>query len=136
MKKVTYQRVAHVQDGNRHAVAASLRVLIRPADAGGYVAQGLDIDYVATGGSVDEVKQIFAEGLVRTIRSLIRRGRPLSALFKGKAPQEAWQAYIDHGAGDELLCGTFMDLREKLPADARFPFTALEYCETPETCHA
>lgn len=136
MQKISYKNVAHVHDGDRHAVAASLRVLISPADAGGFVAQGLDIDYVATGETVEEVKQRFAEGLIRTIESLIRRKRSLSALFKSKTPQEAWQAYIDRGEGDELLCGTYVDLRAKLPAEARFPFAGLEYCETAGNCHA
>lgn len=136
MQKLNYQNVAHVHDGDRHAVAAALWVLITPADAGGYVAQGLQIDYVATADTLDEVKDRFAQGLLKTIESLIRRNRPLSALFKSKTPPEAWQAYMDSTRQDHLVCGTVVDLRQKLPAGSNFPFSALEYCESSEALHA
>lgn len=132
MKTETYQNIAHVHDGEIHAVATALRVLISRADAGGFVAQGLDIDYVATGDTVEEAQEHFAHGLLGTVQALIRRSRPLSALFKSKAPAEAWQSYMDNDRQDLLTCATFVDLRAKLPPKSGFPFDRLAYCRIPE----
>ncbi|MGH8029359.1 MAG: type II toxin-antitoxin system HicB family antitoxin [Arenimonas sp.] len=137
-KTTTYPNVAHVSDGDLHAVATALRVLITPADAGGFVAQGLEIDYVATGDTVEEVQDRFARGLLATIESLIRRARPLSALFKSSTPPEAWQAFMDKGAGDMVTCVTAVDLRDQMPRDAAasFPFGVLAYCRRAERAAA
>lgn len=137
MKKLhASPNLAHVEDGNVHAVATSLRVLISPADAGGFVAQGLEIDYVATGETVEEVQDHFARGLLRTIEGLIRRNRPLSALFKSRTPPEAWQAFMNSQGQDQLTCGVVVDLRPKLPERSQFPFDSLAYCRTAEPIHA
>jgi hypothetical protein len=132
------ENLAHVEDGNVHAVATALRVLISPADAGGFVAQGLEIDYVATGKTVEEVQDHFVRGLLRTIESLIRRNRPLSALFKSRTPPEAWQAFMNRRSEDQdtLECGMVVDLRNRLPENAHFPFGAIAYCRTAELSHA
>ena len=132
MKTDSHQNLTHVQDGDLHAVATALRVLITRADAGGFVAQGLDIDYVATGDTVEEVQDHFAQGLLGTVRALLRRSRPLSALFKSSAPPEAWQSYMDSDRQDMLACATFVDLRAKLPPKTGFPFDRLAYCQIPE----
>lgn len=136
MKTISYENVAHVNDGDLHAVAAALRVLITPADAGGFVAQGLEIDYVATGETVVEAQDHFARGLCLTIESLIRRNRPLSALFKNRTPPEAWQAFMDSETKDMLTCATVVDLRPKLPKNSSFPFDVLAYCTPAEHVHA
>ena len=136
MKTTSYQNVAHVSEGDLHAVAAMLRVLITPASAGGFVAQGLDIDYVATGDTVDEAQDHFARGLCMTIESLIRRNRPLSALFKSKTPPEAWQTFMDSETKDMLTCATVVNLRSKLPKNSSFPFDVLAYCTPADHAHA
>lgn len=118
--------VAHAQDGDGHLVAAQLRVLISPDPSGGYVAQGLDIDYCATGVSIQQVQDRFLNGFVRTIEALLRRDRPLSALFKSKTPPEVWQAYMDSTRKDELTCATFVDLSDRVPAG--LPFQSLAFC--------
>lgn len=122
--------LAHVSDGDRHAVAANLRVLILPDEEGhGYVAQGLDIDYLATGETVDEVRENFAVGLLRTVEAYLRRGRPLSGLMtKGKVSREAWDLWFDSAGKDELTCITVIDLSDKLPARARI-FDRVQFCQ-------
>lgn len=119
--------VAHRQlkDG-KHLVAAQLRVLVCPADNGGFVAQGLEIDYCSTGATVEDVQERFATGFLMTVEALIKRNRPLSALFKSKTPPEIWQEYVDTAKEDQLICGTVVDLSAQLPTSA--PFQSLAFC--------
>lgn len=118
----------HQTDHGQHMVAAQLRVLITPAEEGGYVAQGLEIDYCSTGKTVDEVQNNFARGFILTIEALIKRERPLGALFKSQTPPEAWQEYIDSTRQDELICGTVVDLSQEMPANIGIPYSALAFC--------
>ena len=109
----------HQRSEDHHAVAAQLRVLIVPADEGGFVAQGLEIDYLATGATLAEVQSNFANGLMRTVQAYLRRGRTLDALFrKGRTPPEAWQMWLDGERHDKLTCATVVPLG--VPADTAF----------------
>lgn len=118
--------MAHIDDGDKHVVAAQLRVLITPSADGGYVAQGLEIDYVATGGTIEEAQNRFVEGWVRTVRALIDRGRSLDAMFKSQTPREIWRQYLDSDRRDLLTCATVLDLSDRLPEGA--PFHGLAFC--------
>ncbi|WP_313424198.1 hypothetical protein [Stenotrophomonas rhizophila] len=119
--------VAHgaTEDGKKHLVAAQMRVFVCHTHDG-YVAQGLEIDYCSVGDTVDEVQKNFARGFLATVESLIKRKRPLSALFKSKTPPEIWQEYIDSQAQDNLICGTIVDLTGELPTEV--PYQQLAFC--------
>lgn len=111
--------LVHQRGKDHQAVAAQLRVLIVPADGGGFVAQGLEIDYLAAGATLAEVQTNFAEGLMRTVQAYLRRGRKLDALFrKGRTPPEAWQMWLDGERHDKLTCATVVPLG--VPADTAF----------------
>ena len=112
MKKHTANVMTHVEDGEGlHLVAAALRVLVYPRDDGGFAAQGLEIDYFATGESVDEVRENFTNGLMATVRAYVRRGRDLAALFrKGRTPADAWQAWLDGDDKDSVTCVTAFEV--------------------------
>lgn len=100
----------HSADGSRHAIVAQLRVLIAPSVDGGYYAQGLEIDYVSTGKTIEEVKNNFTRGLLLTVESYIRRNRSLMALFsKSHTPPEAWQAWFEGANKDHVTCVTVFD---------------------------
>jgi hypothetical protein len=121
--------VLHVTAGDNHAVAAQLRVLICPAEEGGFVAQGLEIDYCATGATVEQVQQRFAEGLLHTAERLVKRGRSLSALMKTHTPRETWQEYLTAAEQHELACATvFKYEADDVPAG--MPFTSLAFCNS------
>lgn len=119
--------VAHgaSEDGMKHAVAAQMRVFVCHTDDG-YVAQGLEIDYCSVGDTVDEVQENFARGFLATVEALLKRGRPLSALFKSTTPPEVWQEYINSQKQDNLICGTVVDLSAKLPHES--PYRSLAFC--------
>ena len=125
--------VVHVSEGDRHAVAAQLRVLICSDDEGGFVAQGLEIDYCATGASVEQVQERFAQGLLRTAERLVKRGRSLSALMKTQTPREAWDQYLS-SERHEVACATVFRYEGEVPAG--MPFTSLAFCSPRHDRHA
>lgn len=108
------------------ATLAQLRVLICPDSQGGFVAQGLEMDYCATGATEQQVQERFADGFLGTIESLLKRNRSLSALFKSRTPSEEWQRYIEGELHHELTCATVVDLTQKMPAEV--PFKSLAFC--------
>lgn len=67
----------------------ALRVLIHP-DGDLWYAQGIEIDYAATGESVDEVKHNFEVGLARTIDLHLERWGTIERLLKF-APASEWE---------------------------------------------
>ncbi len=83
----------HLQHGNRDIVGLkNLRVLLSP-DGAGWFAQGLDIDYAASGATVEEAKENFGTGLVLTVAEHLRMYGGIQRLLK-VAPQEAWTEYL------------------------------------------
>lgn len=68
----------------------ALRVVIRP-DGDLWYAQGIEIDYAATGGTVEEVKHDFEIGLARTIDLHLERWGTIERLLKF-APASEWEA--------------------------------------------
>ncbi len=66
-------QAVHAQNGNHHAVAFdSLRVLIIK-DGDEWFAQSIDIDYAATGSSLENVQRNFELGLSATIKAHLER---------------------------------------------------------------
>ncbi len=112
MKEQDQVFMAHVKAGDIHSVIAELRVLVMPTE-GGYFAQGLEIDYVATGETEEEVKERFAEGFVRTVHANIRRGRGLNGLFKSSTPPEHFQSYLASAMRPVLSCQVAIQLPEE-----------------------
>lgn len=118
--------MTHVASGENHAVAAELRVLVMPSVDGGFFAQGLEVDYVASGTTEEEARDRFARGFVATIQSYLRRGRDLGALFaKARTPPEYVQAYFQGATKHVLRCS--VTEVQGLPADAAIPRT-LNFC--------
>jgi hypothetical protein len=104
MEKKPHPCVAHVQTGTAQAVAAALHVLIVPGIDGGYIAQGIEIDYAASGATEDEVREHFAKGFCSTIVSYLRRGRDLNGLFKTSVPGEFRRQYYGGDIQPVLTC--------------------------------
>ena len=108
--------MAHIQDGDVHGVATELHVLIMPASEGGYVAQGIEIDYTATGVTEEDVREHFAKGFIATIRSYLHRRRELKGLFKTKTPAHFVEAYYASKDRPVFRCAIGQSLPE---AEAR-----------------
>ncbi len=121
--------MTHAASGGNHAVEAELRVLVMPSADGGFFAQGLEVDYVATGATEREARERFAHGFTATIQSYLRRGRDLGALFsKARTPPEYEQAYFA-GARKHVLHCVVVEGVGNLPADAQVP-RRLSFCST------
>jgi hypothetical protein len=70
-------------DGTAHAVGiGNLRVLILPDGPNAWFAQGLEIDYGASGKTIDEAKKHFEIGLSGTIELHLRKYGNIEALLK------------------------------------------------------
>jgi hypothetical protein len=80
----------HGTDGKTHIVGiGNLRVIIcQEGDA--WFAQGLEIDYAASGHSVSEVKKNFEKGLKGTIDLNIKMHSDIEHFLK-VAPQDVWR---------------------------------------------
>ena len=93
----------HAHVGDHHAVAVSLRVLL-VEDTSGWFAQGLDIDYAASGQSVDAVKKNFEDGFCATVHEHLVMHGNIERLLK-PADQSAWKEfYAESATGLEFSC--------------------------------
>lgn len=82
-----------ISDDNCHLVGiGALRVLIVP-DGDLWYAQGIEIDYGATGATTDEVKHNFEVGLARTIELHLEKRGTIDGLLKF-APASEWQKLL------------------------------------------
>jgi len=95
MKKQTVGASAlHAHVGDHHAVGVlSLRVLL-VEDTSGWFAQGLDIDYAASGSDVDEVKKNFEDGFCATVHEHLVMHGSIERLLK-PADQDAWKEFYE-----------------------------------------
>lgn len=121
-------------DSNVAAVKALHVMLLE--DGGGWFAQGLEIDYAASGRTQDEAKNNFGHGLALTLCEHLRMyGHIKKALVV--APQEAWQEYFEAPA--EKIAKQSLDLvaflkefSEEKPVEKMakvVPFNAIEFIQ-------
>ena len=121
----------HVQDGDDHAVLVeSLRVLVN-RDGKHWFAQGLEIDYAASGDSLEDVKRRFTDGLCLTIAQHVKVFGGLQNLLK-IAPADEWQRLLQRDIKRyKLTVGTVFGLAdEDLPED--LPFDQIQFYEPRE----
>lgn len=113
---------ARAEDQNRHWVQLNnLRVLVVEQD-GQWFAQGIDLDYAASGRSFEEAQCHFEQGLAATIDQHIKRFQSIDRLLK-MAPARALDELSPQQAyGLDLL--TTHDLSEQLTA---LPFGGITY---------
>jgi hypothetical protein len=87
--------VIHAHEDDRHAVAVdALRVLI-VQDGAQWFARGIEIDYAASGTSVEDVQRRFARGFGLTITSHLRKFHSVEKLLKW-APSDVIREYEEH----------------------------------------
>lgn len=85
----------HLQDGDRHAVlVGALRVLVCEEEPGLWSAQGVEIDFAASGISVDDVQARFELGLGNTLRNHLERFGGIDKLLRF-APRNVWGPLAD-----------------------------------------
>jgi len=88
-KRSSPARAIHSTDGTTHVVGiGNIKVTICQ-DGDAWFAQGLEVDFAASGHSLEEVKQNFETGLQGTIDLHIKAYGNIKNLLK-VAPPEAW----------------------------------------------
>jgi hypothetical protein len=119
-------QAVHASQEDRHAVAlGSVRVLLRE-EAGEWFAQGVEIDYAATGTTPEEAKDRFERGLAATVHLHLSRFGSVERLLKF-APEAVWQRLKARGAYAFSMV-TVHDLAADLGRDAvKLPFERLVY---------
>lgn len=96
--------ISHTRTEQGEEVAAALNVLVCPAEEGGYIAQGIEIDYLATGATEELAREHFAEGFAATLEAYLKRKRPLDGLFKSRTPAEYIKQYFSAPAQPVFVC--------------------------------
>ena len=128
--------VAHLEgesNADVHAVlVGSLRVVIIE-DEDHWFAQGLEIDYAASGLDMDDVKDRFQQGLAATIHEHLRMYGTVEPLLK-VAPQEAWDLLFTADTHHRLTCAS-LHAFDSAVEDARhqrklsFPFSRIAFLQ-------
>ena len=118
-------QAAHVHREDNHAVLiAALRVLIQPDTEGLWFAQGIEIDFAASGTSLDDVKRRFVNGLSETIHAHLEKFGSIDKLLRF-APEDAWKSLLE--AKDyELTLATLHNVPE-WDQKLLFPFDKIAY---------
>lgn len=116
---------AHMHNDDCHMVILnSLRVLIEQED-NYWFAQGLEIDYAASGNSLENVKSNFEKGLSGSIEEHLQMYGKLDNFLK-VAPQDAWEPVLKNSSQFSL---TVKMLVPKQQAPKLFPFDNIAYLE-------
>ena len=111
----------HGVEGDRHVVGiGNLRVSIG-RDGSCWYAQGLEIDYLALGHSVEEARKHFEEGLTDTVHEHLRIHGHIEH-FLTPAPPSEWKEVMK----DALLYSQVSVHRTPV-RDPNLPFGAIEY---------
>lgn len=87
---------AQSRDAKNHVVGISrLAVVVYQSD-GAWFAQGIEIDYLAEGSSIDDVTRAFEDGLAATVDANLRRFQSLEPLLRA-TPVEVVARVLQRG---------------------------------------
>ena len=133
MKKVknTGAEALHAKNGDDHIVAVEkLRVLLLKEE-GGWFAQGLEIDYAASGSSIEETKTNFETGFCKTVHEHLVMHGTIDNLLK-VASQEAWAEFYkcpNEAVKQSFSCFQFHNVEKELslPEGIAFPFSEISF---------
>jgi hypothetical protein len=132
----------HVKRGETHEVGfKSLRVLLEQ-DGSSWVAQGIDIDYISYGKTIEEAQANFAEGLSLTVHEHLKMLNTIKYMLK-VAPQHVFDEYLNADPASIKLFSTDLKIspvraqdesviqpEPKLQSERQsFPFTRLDFLQ-------
>jgi hypothetical protein len=119
----------HLQKKSTHEHAVgigNIRVILFKED-GVWIAQGLEIDYAASGSTRKEAQKNFEIGLEGTVDLHIKIHKGIDNLLK-VAPEDIWKSLYQKGTEYRFTQITFHDDLFKA-----LPFTGIDYLEPVET---
>lgn len=119
----------HEHNADCHTVIlTSLRVLIEQ-EGSHWFAQGLEIDYAASGDSLEDVKSNFENGLIGTIHDHIHVHGTLDKFMKA-APPETWEPVLKGLLQLSLSMKVLFPIGQAKQTDhVGFPFNQIAYLE-------
>lgn len=124
----------HLSDdqGTGHVVGiGNLRVFL-VKEEGVWYAQGLEIDYLAQGNTIQEAKKSFEVGLTATIHENLELHGTIEPVLK-VAPQEIWKEIMNPGVKKNKFTQVSIHQIESLkPLLANLPFEGIDYLERTE----
>lgn len=129
-KKTVGASAHHAHVGDHHAVGVlSLRVLL-VEDTSGWFAQGLDIDYAASGLTVDEVKKSFEVGFCATVHEHLVMHGSIDRLLK-PADQDVWKEFYESRKGLQFSCIQLHSLAEDCDSQEtlELPFDSIQFMQ-------
>lgn len=92
----------NVPNGSLYIVGiGDLRVMITHEGSEDWLAQGLEVDYFATGRDLENVKKAFEIGLRRTISEHLKRFRHIKHLLH-PAPEHVWADFSERALSGNL----------------------------------
>lgn len=128
------EKATSVKWSKDSAEVKALHVMVMP-DGAGWFAQGLEIDYAASGATEEEAKQNFVHGLGITLcENLVMYGHIRKMLVP--ASQEAWNEYYEapkdgvkrHALSLHASLEKQVTEPKKIEAvEKAFPFSAIEF---------
>ena len=118
-----------VTDSGDHIVGIGhLRVILVSEDDHWH-AQGLEIDYMAQGSSIDEAKSNFETGLLVTIEENLRINGSIELLLN-VAPPEVWKDLLDPSARLKIFTQLSVHERDDMAGfRGLLPFQAINYLQ-------
>ncbi|MGE0487355.1 MAG: hypothetical protein AB7Q81_24590 [Gammaproteobacteria bacterium] len=110
-----------------HAVSLKVRdlrvVIVRDGDL--WFAQGIDIDYAASGTSVEDVKHRFAMGLFKSLIANVDLGGSIDAFLKHPPREQIEQ--LQNGPDSREAKLSFST--ERFPRDLPIPYDRIAFVE-------
>ena len=117
------------QDADFHAVVVQALRVVLVQDNDGWFAQGLELDYAASGHDLDDVKQRFEQGLAATFNEHLRIYGTVENFLK-VAPQDAWDLWLNADERYSFTCTSLHDLADAIePETPRLPFSGIAYLQ-------
>ena len=121
------------EQGTGHVVGVgNIRVLINKEEDYWY-AQGLEIDYVAQGKTIEDVKKAFEDGLMATIHENIRVHGTIGPVLK-VAPQNIWKEVLNPNVISSKFTQVSVHQIEAMKSisPGLLPFQGIEYLQREE----
>jgi len=120
-------------DGEHLVAFGTLRVLMFEQD-GEWLAQGIEIDYAASGSSLDDAQWYFERGLAETVHLHLRRFQTIDRLLRF-APEAVWKP-LQAKHAYHLGMVTTHDLTAAQGALTQLPFDRIVYLQASHQTHA
>lgn len=110
------------EDGSK--AFAEIKVFVCPGQAGGYVAHGIDVDYVAAGPTADAARDRFIRGFQMTLECMLEDGHDVSTLFKSSTPPDIVASFWETSSPDRVSwkVGPVAVKSKQQPVDAELRF--------------